>query len=373
MDTVEHALNTLENAFETFKNTQDSRLDTLEAKYNRPQLETKETNMDSHAYTHKTAFLNYLKKGDETGLQSMETKSLSSSVDKDGGYFIPQTISAKLRECLKDHSLIRSVASVMTISTDSVDILVDKKEPNVGWTAETAERNETETPELAKIKVSVHELYARPRATTKLLEDASINVEKWLTQRIAQKMAQMENHAFIQGDGQNKPKGFLSYESLPQSKWEWGKLEQVISGSKGGFMDKLGVDVLMDCMNALKPEYHKDAVWIMSRSAHSAIRKLKDQVGQYLWQPNLVGGKQSTLLGFPVLISDDMPPLVSEKASIPVAFGNFKQAYQIVDRETLHVLRDPYSAKPYVEFYTTSRVGGDVINFEAIKLINFSD
>lgn len=373
MDKIEQSLTNLETAFDRFKNAQESRLDTLEAKHLRPQLETKEILMDSNAYQHKTAFINYLKKGDETDLRAYESKSLTAGVEKDGGFFIPHMLSAKMKERLADQSVIRSIANVLTISTDAVDMLVDTKEPAVGWTGEVAERKETDTPELSKIKIPVHELYARPRATTKLLEDASINVEEWLIERIAQKMAQMENAAFILGDGDNKPKGFLGYKTADKNKWEWGLLEHVISGEKGDFLEKLGADVLIDCVNALRPEYHKHAVWVMSRSAHAAIRKLKDETQQYLWQPGLGGDKLSTLLGYPVLISNDMPPLEKGKTSASVAFGDFQQGYQIVDRNQIHVLRDPYSAKPYVEFYTTCRVGGDVTNFEAIKVIQFSD
>ena len=368
----ETAIDDLEQAFDEFKSNHETRLDEIEAKNARPELELKETTMDTNDLSHKSAFINYLQKGDEANLQAFEQKSLSAGTDKDGGYFIPKAISAKVDGELTNQSVMRSISNIMTISTDAVDLLVDKKDAAVGWAAESAERAETDTPELAKIKISVHEMYARPRATTKLLEDASINVEEWLVKRVGQKMSQMENQAFINGTGVNKPKGFMRYPTVLNGDWEWGKLEHIVTGTDGGFTPDLGADALIDCMNALKPEYHNGAVWLMSRSAHAAVRKLKDQTGQYLWQPSLGAEKSATLLGFPVVISDDMPELTPGEECSSIAFGNFQQGYQIVDRDGMHVLRDPYSAKPHVEFYTTSRVGGDVIDFEAIKIVKFA-
>lgn len=373
MTHLETTLSNLESAFETFKKDQMNRLDQLEAKHNRPALDRDNVSGMAEDHEHKDAFVSYLKKGDGHQLRGFEQKSLSSGIDKDGGYFIPKALSSRLNKKLAGLSVMREISNVMTISTDSVELLINQAGAKAGWVAETDDRAETNTPEMAKIKIPVHEMYARPRATSKLLEDANINVEDWLIHRISQTMAQMENHAFILGDGKKKPKGFLSYNTKDKKDWAWGSFEHITSGKPGAFNPDKGADTLIDCVNALKPEYHPGAVWLMSRSAHTAIRKLKDQTGSYLWQPGLGTDHPSTLLGFPVKISDDMPELEPAKACTSIAFGNFKQGYQIVDRRSMHVLRDPFSVKPFVEFYTTSRVGGDVMDFEALKMIRFNN
>lgn len=370
MTTIENTLQNLEESFETFKNNHLKRLDCLEAKHRRPPLETMETDSPWEESQHKQAFLSYLTKGDEKDLYGFEKKALSSVNDKDGGFLIPPMITLKVEQELKAYSLMRSVASVMTISTEAIDVLVDKKGAAVGWVGEVDERAETETPELLKIKIPVHEIYGRPRATKKFLEDASVNVEEWLIRLIGQKIAQTENQAFFKGDGKNKPMGFLSYETVEKNHWEWGKLEEIKGGDKGRFLEEAGLDALIDCMNALKSHYYPGAVWLLSRSAYGMVRKLKDRTGNYLWQPGSSKEQNATLLGFPMFVSDEMPDMAG-KGGKGIAFGNFKQGYQIVDRENLHILRDPYSAKPYVEFYTTARVGGAVVDFEAIKILTF--
>jgi HK97 family phage major capsid protein len=264
---------------------------------------------------------------------------------------------------------MRSVSRVTAISTDALELLQEKGSADVGWVAETAERPETGTPELQKVRIPVHQIYAKPRASQKLLDDASVDIETWLAQKIAEKMTLTENAAFINGDGNGKPKGFLAYDTVEVGKGEWGKFEAVVSKENDALTDG---DVLLEAFHALKAPYLRDASWLMARSALAAIRKLKGGDGHYLWQPRMSEGTPSTLLGYPVVVTDDMPALQAGRPSVAVAFGNFREAYQIVDRAGLHVLRDPFSAKPYVEFYATKRVGGDVINFDALKFINFA-
>lgn len=371
MKGIEKAITSLEQAFDEFKHQQETRLDSIEAQHARPQLETKENSMNSQDLNHKSAFINYLTKGEETEIQSYERKSLSAGIDKDGGYFLPKMISLKIQDELKNFSLMRSIANNITISTDAVEFLIDKKGAAVGWAGELQAHNETDTPELTNIKIPTHELYARPRVTKKLLDDAHINVEQWLIDRISKKIAQAENYAFFKGDGKNMPKGFLTYPSVNKLEWEWGKIESIATGANGAFNEGKGADTLIECVNALKPQYLSEAMWIMSRSAHSEIRRLKDKMGNYLWQMGIGEKLHPTLLGYPVMISDDMPEFNDKEGTPPIAFGNFRQGYQIVDREAMNVLRDPYSAKPFIEFYTTARVGGDVVDFEAIKTIQF--
>ncbi len=316
--------------------------------------------------------MKYVCKGEDGPLHESETKSLSAGHDPDGGYLIPQDLSNRIIEDITDHSTMRQLAQVIEISTDAVEMLADKGGADVGWVAETAERPETSTPELIKIRIPVHELYAKPRATQKLLDDARIDVESWLAGKIGHKMSELENRAFIQGDGGGKPKGFLDYQVNFDNNPAWGSLQGIKTGRNGGFGEASGGDLLIDIVNSLNPHYLNGSSWLMSRLAVGEVRKLKDKNNNYLWQNGLNGDFSPTLLGYPVAISDDMPNPSADHPTCSIAFGNFKEGYQIVDRQGTRVMRDPFSSKPYVEFYTTRRVGGDVVNFNAIKLLSFS-
>ncbi|MDR0661881.1 MAG: phage major capsid protein [Holosporales bacterium] len=396
---IRQTIDALYDAFAQFKETNNERLISLESKYGAdPLLEEKlgrinaqldkaeealqrsrngqkylsfPSALETEKEEHKALFLTYLRKGQETSLQSFERKALSSTSGQDGGYLIPAPSVDRIFAILTANSPMRQVTRCERISTDAVDILVDKDLPDANWTAETATRAETNTKEIAQVRIPVHELYANPRATQKLLDDAQIDLESWLISRVTEKMAALENAAFITGDGKKKPKGFLAYETVQKDAWEWGKLEHVKSGVNGAFPEEHPGDFVLDVMHSLRSPYLQGAAWMMPRSTLAEVRKLKDpSTGHYLWQPSL-DKTPATLLGFPILIADDMPDLVAETASSSLAFGNFFSAYQIVDRQDLRVLRDPYSAKPYVEFYATRRVGGDVVNFEALKIGRF--
>ena len=294
---------------------------------------------------------------------------MTSQEGSRGGYFIPEPMMEYIQQNLLQSSPFRRLARVTSISGGSLELLLDKGCADVGWVSEVEDRPETATPELMKLKISAHQIYAKPRASQKLLDDSSMDLESWLISKIADKIARTETAAFIHGDGKGKPRGFLNYPLSAAGYSENGEIEAFKSGADG---DLPHSDVFLEVLNAMKPEYLPGAVWLMSRSAMAAIRRLKDRAtGNYLWQPGLLAGQPHTLLGHSVVIVDEMPPLVRGKAGTAVAFANFKEGYQIVDRGNIHVLRDPYSAKPYVEFYTTKRVGGDVINTDAIKVVNF--
>ncbi|MEI8294997.1 MAG: phage major capsid protein [Alphaproteobacteria bacterium] len=367
---IHQALDTLGEAFNEFKHTNDERLQQFQNRVNkvevvlrRPSLETKS---DEHHDT--IPFMDYVRKGqDESNLQ---VKSLTSAQDGSGGFLIPKPVIDKIHSTLQSYSSLRNIARVTEVSTDALELLLDKGNADVGWVAETDDRPETNTPEFAKLRIPVHQVYAKPRASQKLLDDACIDLESWLISKIADRMAEAENQSFIKGDGNNKPKGFLTYPTVPLGQARWGSFEEVRSGKNGIIDDP---DVLLTLFHALKPQYLKGAAWLMSRSTCAAVRQLKDANKQYLWQPGLLAGAPSSLLGHPVIISDDMPALTRDEASKAIAFGNWYEGYQIVDRAGVSLLRDPYSAKPYVEFYATKRVGGDVINFDAIKIINCAE
>lgn len=386
---VYEAVDNLNSAFVEFKTKQDERLENMEKNQSHKvselsdvivktahrleRLETafKRPNAEMAAKLQTSAsdqnFKNYVRKGIEQGL--MEQKSLSSAQDNSGGFLIPQAVTEMINAKLMDHSMMRRLSRVTSISTDTLELLLEKGDASVGWVAETADRAETDTPELAKVRIPVHQIYAKPRVSQKLLDDAFVDVEGWLSSKISENMAAVENAAFIHGDGQGKPRGILTYETCDFGHAEWGKIETVKTGEDGKITDP---NCLLDAMQALKTKYLEGACWLMSRSAAAAIRKLKDQTGAYLWQPGLTADAPNTLFGYPIVLSDDMPAVEVGKQTSSIIFGNFKEAYQIVDRANLNILRDPFSAKPYVEFYATKRVGGEVINFDALKIVAFA-
>ena len=251
---------------------------------------------------------------------------------------------------------MRNLATVESISTDALEIPEDIGDSGVGWTAETGVRTETTTPTIGVRRIPVHELYAMPKATQQLLDDSRVNIEEWLSTRIANKMAVTENMAYINGDGVDKPRGLLTY---PAGTTNPGQIQQIHSGNAA----QITADGLRTLFYALKTPYIRNAGWIMGRATIEAISKLKDGGGEYLWEPGLKVGEPQTLLGHPIERMEDMPVVAAN--SLSIAFGDWRQAYTIVDRIGVRVLRDPFSAKPFVLFYTTKRTGGDVANFEA--------
>lgn len=316
---------------------------------------------------YKSAFQTYMRKGDQA-LSSDEIKALSVGTDPDGGYVVNPDLSGRIVMKVFETSPMRAYASVQVISTDALEGLFDLNEASSGWVGETDTRSETNTPQLGKWRIPTHELYAKPTATQKLLDDAEINMEAWLAGKVAEKFARDEATAFVTGSGINRPRGFLTYASgttLP------GTIERFDTGVNGAFAAAPnGGDVLINALYGLKAQYRANATWFMNRATTTLVRKLKDQDGAYLWSPGIAAGQPATLLGYPVAAFEDMPSPATD--SLSIAVGDMREAYQIVDRIGIRTLRDPFSSKPYVEFYTTKRVGGDVVNFEAIKLIEFT-
>jgi HK97 family phage major capsid protein len=333
----------------------------MEAAFNRPAYG------ESHGYkfnnemvtAHKNAFCNYLRKGVEGDLCHLETKALSVASDPDGGYLVSPQISDMIIKTVFETSPMRQICSIQTISSDSLEILEDRAEAAAGWTTESGATSDTTTPTMAKKSIPVHELYAQPKATQKLIDDSAIDIEAWLADKVSAIFSKKENTAFVSGDGVGKPRGILTYASGTS----WGQIEQVASGSSGAAT----ADKIIALYYALKEDYAVNATFLMNRSMVEAVRKLKDTTNQYLWNPGLALGAPDTLMGVPVHQAADMP--VAAADSLSIACGDFRSAYQIVDRTGVRVLRDPFTDKPFVKFYSTKRVGGDVVNFEAIKLM----
>ena len=320
---------------------------------------------DLDAY--KAAFRRLMQKGEQL-LGADEMKALSVGSDPDGGYVVTPDTSGRIVQRVFETSPMRAYASVQVISTDALEGLFDLDEAAASWVAETAARPETATPKLGQWRIPVHELSAFPFATQKLLDDASINMEAWLADKVADKFARSESAAFVTGDGAGKPRGFLTYgagTTLP------GTVEQFPTGVSGAFAAAPnGGDVLIDALYGLKAQYRANATWFMNRATTKLTRKLKDQDGAYLWSPGIAAGQPASLLGYPVAAFEDMPDPAA--SSLSIAVGDMRAAYQIVDRLGIRVLRDPFTSKPFVGFYSTKRVGGDVVNFEALKIVRFN-
>lgn len=353
-------LRKINEAMDQYKN----RLNHVETAQNRPGLDINTKSSDYAQPTeYSKALCNYLRKGQEAGLESLQTKALSVGSDPDGGYTVTPTMSAKINSVIFESSPIRQLASVETISTDSLEMLDDTDEAVAGWVAETGSIAETSSPQVGKHYIPVHGLYAQPKATQKLIDDSAIDIENWLAGKIADVFARKESTAFVSGTGVSQPRGILTYTAGTS----WGEIEQINSGSSGAVTS----DSLIELFYALKDAHARNATFLMNRSTLQAVRLLKESTtDQYLWQPGLTVGAPDTLLGVPALSASDMPTPAADSLSIAVA--DFKAAYQIVDRQGIQILRDPFTEKPFVKFYTTKRVGGDVVNFEAIKLLKLA-
>lgn len=318
---------------------------------------------------HKRAFDLYVRKGETHELRTLEAKALSAQSDPDGGYLVPAETERMIDRVVSDASPIRAIAGVRQIGAASYKKPFTTQGPAAGWVGESETRIETATPQLSEIEFPAMELYAMPAATSTLLDDAAINIDQWLAEEVQTAFAEQEGAAFVHGDGVRKPRGFLSYARVANASWSHGKLGYLATGAAGAFAVSNPADTLIDLIYAVKAGYRSNARFVMNRATQSVIRKLKDAEGNYLWQPGIAAGAPPTLLNYPVTESEDMPSIETDATAI--AFGDFKRGYLIVDRLGVRVLRDPYSAKPYVLFYTTKRVGGGVQNFEALKLLKF--
>ena len=313
---------------------------------------------------YKTAFTHFVRSGEAPGLKELQQKALSVGNDPDGGYLVPTELSNRIITKVFETSPIRQVANVVTVSGAEVEFLVDADEAGANWVDETSPRQETKAPQLGKKRIAVHNLAANPLATEQLLEDAAISVETWLTDKLSKRFARAEASAFVLGTGRGQPMGFLTYATTP----EGNVVQRIKSGAATGFPDGSGTaDALLALVYSLKAAYRARGVFLMPRSVQLKIRQLKDERGNYLWQPGIAAGQPDRLLSFPVYDAEDMPGMAA--GSLSIAFGDFNEAYTIVDRFGIRILRDPYSRKPFVEFAAKKRVGGDVVNPEAYALL----
>lgn len=323
---------------------------------------------------HAQAFNRWFRKGVDGGLSDLEVKAkLSTSSDPDGGYLVPEQMEGTIDRVLGTVSTVRSLSRVMSIGTDTYKKLVNMGGAGSGWVGETDARAETGTPTLKEIAINTGEIYANPAATQKALDDGLIDVGAWLAEEVATTFAEQEGAAFVTGDGVNKPRGILSYTNVANGSYAWGSIGFIGTGVSAAFPTPTtsvsAADPLVDLYYSLKAGYRNNASWLMSDATMGAVRKLKDVDGRFVWAPPTAAGEVATVLNKPVNTDDNMSAIGANSYSI--AFSDFQRAYMIVDRIGIRVLRDPFTSKPNVLFYTTKRVGGAVVNFEAIKLLKF--
>ena len=345
------------------------RLDNSIMEKSRPRLAPEARDNDPLMREHKGAFRDYMRSGDSVGLKALEEKALSSGSGPDGGFLVPVPAEREILRRMTAASPIRAIASVREISTATYRKAFSTNGPASGWVAEADPRPETNNQKLADMSFATMELYAMPAATQSLLDDAAVDIEQWIAEEVDAAFAEQESAAFVNGNGVNRPTGFLSYPKTTIAAWSWGRTAYVPTGAAGALPAANPSDVLVDLIYSVRAGYRQNARFVMNRKTQSSIRKLKTSTGEYLWQPPTGPGQAASLMNFPLVESEDMPDIAAD--SFAIAFGDFQRGYLVVDRRGVRVLRDPYSAKPYVLFYTTKRVGGGVQDFDAIKLLKF--
>lgn len=329
--------------------------------------------VDKDVAAHGKAFNQWFRKGTEAGLRDLEVAArLTTQSDPDGGFIVPSEMEAGIDRVLGTLSAMRGLATVRSIGAASYKKLVSLGGTTSGWVGENSARPETGTPTLTGLDFPVMELYAQPGATQTMLDDASMSIEQWLADEVSIEFAEQEGDAFINGNGVAKPRGLLSYPVVANANYAWGKVGFIKSGKSGGFADPSTTaspaDALIDLYYALKSGYRTGASWLMSDATMNTVRKFKDNDGAYIWAPPTGAGEVATILGKPVQTDDGMPAATTN-GNLAIAFGDFKRAYLIIDRVGIRVLRDPFTSKPNVLFYTTKRVGGGIQDYAAIKLL----
>jgi len=402
-ETVTAAFDEFMEAFEAFKEVNDTRLGEIEKKLtadvvtrdkmdriNRAMDDQKKVldqlvlkkarppmgggsargELSPEAIEHKAAFDAYIRRGDEAGLRELEAKAFSGTTGADGGYIVPPETDTEIGRRVSVVSPMRALSSMRTVSSAVLKKPFATSGLSTGWVAETAARPQTNTPQLAELSFPTMELYAMPAATQALLDDAAVDIEAWIAGEVDIVFAEQEGDAFIRGDGINKPKGFLSYTTVADSAWTWGNLGYIATGNAAAFKATSPSDNLVDLVYALKAGHRQNGTFMLNRKTQGEVRKFKDADGNYLWRPPVSANQPASLMGYPVAEAEEMPDIGA--GSLAVAFGDFRSGYLVVDRAGVRILRDPYSAKPYVLFYTTKRVGGGVQNFEAIKVLKFA-
>lgn len=354
--------------------TLNGKLDELESLKSGLEAELKElkrpgaTGPSKEVQEHKTAFTQFIRKGEEDGLAALEQKALNIGTDADGGYAVPEDLDQDIIQLERDHSPMREVCNVIQIGTSDYKRLVNLGGAASGWVGEEDARPATGTPTLAQIVATMGEIYANPQATQTSLDDLFFDAEAWLTEEVAREFAEKENLAFLSGDGTNKPKGILAntLALTDDDTRAFGQIQKIHSGTAGDF----DADDILSVVYKLKKGYRRMGQWMLNNSVLHKVRTMKNANDEYIWVPGLQAGQASMLAGYEIAENEDMADVAAD-ANVAM-FGDFKRAYTIVDRIGTRVLRDPYTNKPNVGFYTTKRVGGMLTDSNAVKVLTLS-
>lgn len=324
--------------------------------------------VDEKKAERKQAYLDYMRKGALGGMsrdmQPIEIKAMSTDVNPDGGYLTQPEVSGKIAQRVFETSPLRQVADIQQTSSTSILVVLDDDEAAARWVAEGASGGQTDTAQIGRAELPLHKIEADPRITVEMLTQGFVDVENWHANKVADKISRTENTAFVSGDGVGKPRGFTTYAAWASAgTYERDKIEQIVTGAAAA----ITADGLISLQASLKEAYQPGAVFGMHRTTYGSALKLKG-ADNYFFSPVIMRDGQATmqLLGKPVIFMSDMP--LEGAGDEPVVYGDFSRGYCIVDGVNLTVLRDPYTAKGFVTFYTTKFVGGAVVNFDAIKL-----
>lgn len=395
MEELKRLLEELARAHEAFKASNDERLKAIEAKgYAPADVEQKVDDLNTRiaglskeieeltlksqrpapgdARTveqaeHKAAFMNWIRKGEEGNLRSLERKAMTVGSDPDGGYLVGEEMEAGIDRLVGATVSMMRLATVRSVGATVYKRRVRTRGAGYGWAGEEETPTETTAPQYAMLSFEPGKIWAEPQVSSDLLEDAEFDIESEIMDALEQDFGEGIGAALVTGNGINRPRGITSYTTVANASYAWGSIGYVASGAAGAFDDS---DAFIDLIHALKPAYRANGQFLMNDLTLSGIRKMKDGEGNYLWQPSLQLGVPDRLLGYPTNTDDNMPDIAAN--SLSIAFGDFKKAYVVVNRRGTAMLRDPYTAKPFVKFYTTKRVGGGIMNYEAMKFMKFA-
>jgi len=364
LDTISADLTKLEG--------QKARLDQIEAALNRNELGAgPEDQLKKATAEHCEKFNLWTRKGIDSGLKELQIQAkLSTLADEDGGFLLPEEVDKNITRIMGVDSAMRTLAQVQNVGARTYKKFVSVGGSTAGWVGAEEKGTEKGTPKLKQLEFPVHTIESEPLIAQEMLDDSDFNVEQWLMNELGVEFSEEEADAFINGADVNKPSGLLSYDTVDNASYAWGKLGFTKTGVNGGFHATTAGNNLMDFMATLKSGYHSNSTFIMDGVTLSKVRQIQNSAGDYLLQANFTAGEPPAILGRPFAVDDNMPTMATDSFSL--AFGDFRRGYLITQRQGTRVLRDDLTDKPNVKFYSTRRTGGGVQNFEAIKLLKFA-